>query len=518
MALQRLDLVVIALYFALTAAIGLWAARGRATSVELFLAGRSLGPVAVGFSLFSSNMSSDTLLGLPGAAYRNGISVANYEWMASVLLVVSTFCFLPVMMRSRVTTIPEFMQRRFDSRLRKYLSAMTLVLVLVLDTAGALYAGSLVVHTFLPQLALRDASLGIALFTAVYTAAGGLRAVAYTDVMQTVVLLAGSAVLALIVFARFDYSWARVLQQVPDAHLHLIRPADDPGVPWVGLLTGLPVAALYYWTLNQHIVQRVLAARDLDAAARGAMIAGGLKLLPLLLMTLPGALAIPLLPRLDHADQVWPTLVVRLVPPGLAGLILAGLLAALMSTCSATLNSAATLLAADFLRPAWPTLSPRRMAWFGRIATLAIALGAGLWAPMIQHFEGLWPYVQEVLAYVIAPVPALFVLGMVLPGFGPRAALRALLSAHAASALLLLARVSGVLVIHYAIVGGVVFAITVVLALAWMLRLGPADRPAPGDPRRLLVRRDRLPRLPRDVRVAAAAVLLGVVALLLAFA
>ena len=506
MTLQTLDFAVIGLYFALTIAIGIWTARGHTTSAELFLAGRSLGPIAVGLSLFSSNISSDTLLGLPGAAYRHGISVANYEWMASVTLVFSAYLVLPVLMRAHVATVPEFMERRFDARLRKYMSGMTLLMVLVVDTAGTLYAGALVLSTFVPGLQLQQATLGLALFTALYT-----------DVLQTVVLLAGSAALALVVFARFDYSWAEVLHRVPDEHLHLIRPLDDPGVPWLGLLTGIPVACLYYWNLSQHIVQRVLGANGLESAARGALIAGALKLLPLFLMTLPGALAIPLLPHLEQPDKVWPTLVATFVPPGLAGLILAGLLAALMSSCSATLNSSATLLAADFVRPALPRMSSRRLAWFGRAATLLIAAGAGWWAPMIRHFPGLWAYVQDIIAYALSPMLAVAVLGMVCPWFGATAALRTLASAHLASAALLGAKLSGWVHLHYSVVGGVVFANTLLLAGAWMLLTRAADRPAPASPALEVVRRDNLPRLPLDVRLGALAVLLGVLGLLLAF-
>ena len=517
MTLQTLDLAIIGLYFALTLAIGIWTTRGHTTSAELFLAGRSLGPIAVGFSLFSSNISSDTLLGLPGAAYRHGISVANYEWMASAALVLSAYLVLPVLIRARVATVPEFMERRFDSRLRKYMSGMTLLMVLVVDTAGTLYAGALVLSTFVPGLQLQQTTLGLALFTALYTAAGGLRAVVYTDVLQTVVLLAGSTALALIVFAKFDFSWAEVLRRVPDEHLHLIRPLDDPGVPWLGLLTGIPLASLYYWNLNQHIVQRVLGANGLESAARGALIAGALKLLPLFLMTLPGAMAIPLLPRLEQPDRVWPTLVASFVPPGLAGLILAGLLAALMSSCSATLNSSATLLSADFVRPALPGLSSRHLAWFGRAATLLIAAGAGWWAPMIRHFPGLWAYVQEIIAYALSPMLAVALLGMVCPWFGAKAALRTLASAHLASAALFGAGLSGWVHLHYSVVGGVVFANTLLLAGAWMLLTRAADRPAPASPALEVVRRDNLPRLPLDVRLGALAVLLGVLGLLLAF-
>lgn len=515
--LHTLDYVAIAFYFLLTAGIGVWTARGKTTSDDLFLAGRSLGATAVGFSLFSSNISSDTLIGLPGAAYRHGISAANYEWMASLVLVFSMFWVFPLLMRARVTTMPELMGRRFDARMRKYLSAVTLFLSLILDTAGTLYAGALVIMAFIPGLTLSETALAIALFTAIYTAAGGLRAVVYTDVMQAVVLLVGSAVLAWTVFGQFGFSWSRVVAQVPASHLSLIRPMNDPGVPWLGLLTGLPIVGFYYWTMNQYIIQRVLGARDVNAASRGAMLAGGLKLLPLFLMTLPGAMAIPLLPHLEHPDQVWPELVTRFVPQGFAGLILAGLLAALMSTCSSTLNSAATLLTADFIQPARPTWSSVRLAWIGRALTLLIALAAALWAPMITHFQGLWAYLQQIFAYVASPLVAVFVLGLASRSLGPRAALRGLVSGHVLSAVVFIGEQAGWVPIHFTVIGGILFVLTLLLTWGWMMALGEADRPAPDGPQLALIRRTGLPRLPRDAFWSSGAILLGIAALLWVF-
>ncbi len=197
--LGLLDYAAIGGYFLCTLLIAWFVARAKPTSEDLFLAGRTLGPAAVGFSLFAANVSSDTLIGLPGAAYQHGISVANYEWMAGVVLIFTAIFVLPVLMRARVTTMPELMERRFDPRMRKYLSAVTLFLSIVLDTAGTLYAGALIVTTFVPGLGLWETSLAIALFTGACTAIGGLRAAVYTDVMQALVLLSGSLVLAIII-------------------------------------------------------------------------------------------------------------------------------------------------------------------------------------------------------------------------------------------------------------------------------------------------------------------------------
>ncbi len=514
-ALHTLDWAAIGAYLAATVLIAAAVTRRRTTAGELFLAGRSLGPLAVGFSLFASNISSDTLIGLPGAAYSTGISAANYEWMASVVLVFSLAWVYPVLMRSRVATMPELFERRFDARMRKYLAGITLFLSIVLDTAGTLYAGALVLRTFFPQLGLGQAALGLALFTAAYTAAGGLRAVVYTDVMQALVLLIGSALLAWTVFGQYGHSWAAVRAAVPASHLSLIRPMGDPGVPWLGLLTGLPVVGFYYWTMNQYIIQRVLSARDLPAASRGALLAANLKLLPLFIMTLPGAMAIPLLPHLAHPDQVWPELVRQYLPAGMVGLMLAALLAALMSTCSATLNSAATLLTLDFI--ARGEAPSAHAAQLGRWLTLAVALIAGLWAPHIAEFRGLWAYLQQVFAYVTSPLVAVFVLGLASKRLGPRAAFRGLASGHAASAALFVGERAGWVPIHFTVIGGVLFALTLMLTWGWMRALGDRDAPAAGSPRRTLIDRAQLPRLPADTWAWAALVALAIVAILWVF-
>ncbi|HET8881753.1 MAG TPA: sodium/solute symporter [Solimonas sp.] len=504
--LSALDYAAIALYFLATLAIAVWAARGKTTSEDLFLAGRTLGPVAVGFSMFAANVSTDTMIGLPGAAYRNGISAANYEWMAGVVLMFTVFFVLPMLMRARVSTMPELMERRFSPALRKYLSAVTLFLSIVLDTAGTIYGGALIITTFVPSLGLAQTAFAIAIFTGLYTAAGGLRAVVYTDLMQAFVLLGGSAALAWIVFGKFDHSWSAVAASVSPEHLSLIRPLDDPGVPWLGLLTGLPIVGFYYWTMNQYVVQRVLGARDIGAASRASVIAATLKLLPLFLMTLPGVMAITLLPGLEHPDQVFPAMVTHFAPAGLSGLILAGLIAALMSTCSATLNSAATLVTLDFVQPYRPGMTQGQLVWTGRIATLVITLVAALWAPMIQHFQGLWAYLQQVFAFVASPLVAIFLMGLWLPRLGARAALRGLICGHVFSALLFAAREADLVTLHFTIIAGVVFAATAAFTYGWMRGLGDTDRPDRTHVA-VIARGDDLPTLPRDARIAAIVVL-----------
>lgn len=465
--LHTLDYVVVAAYLLVVVAVCVRVTRKSPDADELFLAGRSLGPAVVGLSLFASNISSTTLIGLPGAAWQSGISVANYEWMAALVLVFTAIFVLPTFIGSRITTIPELLERRFDARLRRYLSGTSLFLSVALDTAGSLYAGALVLMLFVPGLTLGWTCAALAVFAGLYTAAGGLRAVAYTDVLQALVLLAGSLVLTIIVFGEFHYDWSEVVARVPAAKLSLIRPLDDPALPWLGTLIGLPILGFYYWTMNQYVSQRLLGARSLHAAGQGALFAAALKLLPLFLMVLPGVMATALFTDLDRPDTVFPHLVAAYAPPGLAGLMISGLLAAIMSSVDSALNSASTLVIADFVQPRRQELSQLELARWGRITTLVFMLLAALWAPQIDRFPGLFAYLQQAFAYVTPPLVAVFALGMLWPALGAGAALRGLVSGHAVSALWFVATQLGWIGIHFTIVAGVLFGVTLLATLAW---------------------------------------------------
>lgn len=508
-ALHTLDYLVLASYLVVVITVCIRVSRRSPDSDELFLAGRTLGAGVVGLSLFASNISSTTLIGLPGAAWSSGIAVANYEWMAALVLVFTAVFVTPVLLGNRLTTIPELLERRFDARLRKYLSAVSVFLSIVLDTAGSLFAGALVLQVFFPALPLGLTIAALALFAGIYTAAGGLRAVVYTDVLQSAVLLAGSAMLAALVFAEFDFSWARMLAAVPADHLSLIRPLDAPDLPWLGTLIGLPVMGFYYWTMNQYVSQRLLGARNVDAAVGGALLAALLKLLPLFLMVLPGALAVVLLPDLERADQVFPRLLAEYAPIGVAGLVLAGLLAAIMSSVDSALNSASTLITVDFIQPRHPGLDAQALARIGRYLTLGLMLLAALWAPMIDRFPGLFAYLQQAFAYVTPPLVAVFVLGLWSRRLAAEAALRAVISGHVLSAGWFLATQLGWSHVHFSIVAGLLFLATLVFALFWQAWL-PA---APSAAALSAVARSRLPRAGKGLLTGCAAVV-GLTALI----
>jgi SSS family solute:Na+ symporter len=511
--LHPADYVIVAVYLLVVVAVCVRVTRRRPDADELFLAGRTLGAGVIGLSLFASNISSTTLIGLPGAAWSTGISVANYEWMAALVLVFTAVFVAPVLIGRRVTTVPELLERRFDARLRKYLSATSLLLSVLLDTAGSLYAGALVLMLFIPGLSLWPTCLALAIFAGLYTAAGGLRAVAYTDVLQSLVLLVGSMLLFMLVFADFDFSWAQVSARVPAEKLSLIRPLDDPALPWLGTLLGLPILGFYYWTMNQYVCQRLLGARDIGAAGRGALIAAALKLLPLFFMVLPGAMAAALFTDLARPDTVFPRLIAEFAPPGLAGLMLAGLMAAIMSSVDSALNSASTLVIHDFVQPRRPALDAKALARLGRFTTLGMMLVAALWAPAIDNFPGLFAYLQQGFAYVTSPLVAIFALGMLSKRLSANAALAGLLTGHAVSAAWFVLTQLGWLSLHFTLVAFVLLVITTLAALLWQALLGGPV--APGQLAAVDAR--QVPPAPPGVKRGAAVLAALTAALVIAF-
>ncbi len=460
--LAQIDYIVVVAYLSVVIVVCALVTRRSPDADELFLAGRSLGWGVIGLSLFASNISSTTLIGLPGAAWEHGISVANYEWMAALILLASAIFIVPTLLRNRVTTIPEQLELRFDGRMRKYLSAVTVLLSVLLDTAGSLYAGAIVLKLFFPEVSIGLSCAAIAIFAGIYTAAGGLRAVVYTDVLQAIVLLGGAVMLTFIVFGEFQYSWEAVKAAVPGDHLSLIRPLNDPALPWLGTLVGLPILGFYYWTMNQYVAQRLLGARDARAAGYGAILAAFLKLLPLFFMVLPGVMALSLLPDLDRPDSVFPTLVATYAPAGLAGLILAGLLAAIMSSVDSALNSSSTLITLDFIKPRKPGLSAHQQAIIGRWVTLILVLIAAIWAPAIDHFSGLFSYIQQGFAYVTAPLVATFLAGYFSTRVSSGAAFKGTLIGHAFSLAWFLGTQLGYLSVHFTIVAGILLLVTLI--------------------------------------------------------
>jgi len=406
------DLIVIGVYFIVVLVIGLLVARNTKTGEDLFLGGRTFGWGLVGLSLFASNISTSTIIGLSGAAYKTGIVQSVYEWMSGIPLIIAALIFIPLYLKSRITTIPEFLRLRYDGRSQAIFSAITIFTSILVDTAGGLYAGAIVLQSFFPDLVIWQTTLVLALVAGIYTTFGGLKAVVYTDAIQAVILILGCSVLTFMMFKQLDFSWANIVSNAPNGHLSIIRPVGDDSLPWPGLIMAVPVLGFWYWTTNQYIIQRVLGAKDINNARWGVTLAGFLKIIPLFIMVIPGTMAISLFPDLQNADQVFPTAVVNILPVGMIGIVLAGLISAILSSVDSTLNSASTLVVVDFVKTNNPNITDKQTVLYGRITTLALMLVAAAWAPLIQYFGGIWSYLQQMFAIIVPPIAVIFLVGV----------------------------------------------------------------------------------------------------------
>ena len=460
-----------AAYLAIVVAHGLWAGREERTSEDYFLAGRRLTWPFIGLSLYASNMSGASFVGLTGAAYSHGVVVFNYEWTAALVLILFAAFMLPVFLRARISTVPEYLERRFDRRARRLHSAFTILAVMLLDTAGALYVGGLVITLILPQLALWQASALLAVFAGVYTILGGLKAVVVTDAMQAVLMILGAGAIFVIGLDAVG-GWDALMAQTAPERLALVRPADDDFLPWPGLF-GVVLLGFYYWTINQYFVQRTLAAASLAEGRKGALFGGLLKLPNLFLMIAPGLIAFVLYPDLADPDLAFPTLAFELLPVGLRGLVLTALIAAIMSSLDSALNAVASLVTLDFVRPARPALSERALLNIGRLTTaLATALAAA-YAPLIQGFGSLFAYFQSTLAYVAPSLVAVYLAGLLWPRANAAGAFAALSIGLPAGVALFVAKEAtgawaalGLPDAHFTVMATAIFALTLAILAA----------------------------------------------------
>ena len=356
--ISSIDLWIIVFYFFIVLFLGFWVARKTNTGEDLFLGGRSLTWGVIGLSLFASNISSTTIVGLTGAAYSSGIVQSVYEWISGIPLIIAALIFVPLYLNSKITTIPEFLGKRFDRRSQVFFSVVTILTSILVETAGGLYAGAIVLKTFFPNLIIWQTTIVLAFIAGIYTAFGGLKAVVYTDILQAIVLITGSTILTYILFEKIDFSIEKMIAAAPEGHFSIYRSINDSTLPWPGLFLGVPLLGFWYWSTNQYIVQRVLGAKDIKNARWGVLLGGFLKLIPLFIMVIPGAMAISIYSGIDNPDMVFPTIVVKALPVGLVGLVLAGLISAIMSSVDSTLNSSSTLVVIDFIKPNIKNLTP----------------------------------------------------------------------------------------------------------------------------------------------------------------
>lgn len=452
--LETADFVMVGLYVFGIVCVGVYIARRTETTSDYFLAGRSLTWWLIGLSLFASNVSSSTFIGLSSAAFSSGISVFNYEWMAAVVLVLFLIFLLPFYLKSGVYTLPEFLERRFDQRARYYFSALQIMMYVAIDAAAALYAGALVVQTMYPEIPLWQSALVLGTLAGLYTIAGGLKAVVYTDAVQAILLLIGACIVSVVAFQAVGGDWPAISAQIPASDLSLVRPLSDPTLPWPGLLTGVFLLGFYFWGMNQFMVQRALGAKDLNHGRWGALFAGLLKLPVIFIVVLPGIFGRLLYPPAEfpalaaNPDLIFPTLMFDLLPVGVRGLILAALLAAIMSSLDSILNAASTLVTMDFVRKVKPDAPNHALVVIGRVVTGIFMVLAIVWAPQIVNFPNIWTYLQQMLAYLAPPIVACFAIGVFWKRATAAGAVAALVIGHTAAAIIFVLALSDIVIVQ----------------------------------------------------------------------
>ena len=441
---EGLDWFVLGLYFAILVGVAVWVALQRNKNTEdYFLAGRNVGWFVIGASIFASNIGSEHVVGLAGTGFSSGTPLAHYELHAWIVLLLG-WLFLPFYIRSGAFTMPEFLEKRFDSRSRWFLSVFSLFAYVLTKVSVTIYAGGIVVSELL-NLDFWVGAIGIVVFTGIYTIIGGLKAVVYTETLQTIVLILGSVIITFLGFQEvggWDELTKTVTEVSPD-HFNMWRPWDDPDFPWAGLLFGGTIVGIWYWCTDQYIVQRTLAANNITIGRRGAIFGAYLKLLPILIFLVPGIIAYALtiqnpeiysvidpVTGVERADRAFPMLVTTLLPVGLKGLVAGGLMAALMSSLASVFNSCSTIFTIDIYKQISPEKSEQFLVNVGKMATVVIVVLGIAWIPIMEKIGGgvMYQYLQNVQAYIAPPVTTVFLLGIIWKRVNAQAAIVTLFS------------------------------------------------------------------------------------------
>lgn len=472
--MESLDWVVIGAYFFGLLMLAWWVIKqGKDTADDYFLAGRDLGWWVVGASIFASNIGSEHLVGLAGAGATSGVALAHYELHAWCLLVLG-WVMVPFYLRSKVFTMPEFLERRYSPTARWVLSLISLVAYVLTKIAVGIFAGGIVFSTLLPELYVSIGSVVfdsfwvgsvlVIVMTGLYTVLGGMRAVAYTEAVQTFILVLGSLLLTYFGLQKLG-GWSELRAVLGPEMFNLWKPLVPEGMtgtwepvrettriawyfngnyPWLGMLLCAPIIGLWYWTTDQYIVQRALGAANERHARRGTIFAAFLKLLPVFIFIIPGMIWLALaktgsVPELSgmvdaegnanalQAQGAFPMMVQYVMPAGLRGLVVAGLLAALMSSLAGAFNASSTLFTIDFYQKFRPQSTQQQLVWIGRIATTVLVLIGLLWIPVIKGGRGLYDYLQGVQGYLAPPIFVVFFFGVFMKRLNAKGCLSALI-------------------------------------------------------------------------------------------
>ncbi|NHB69500.1 sodium:solute symporter [Perlabentimonas gracilis] len=424
-----LDWLVLGAFILLMILVIWWVVRQKEeTSSDYFLAGRNAGWIAIGASIFASNIGSEHLVGLAGAGAETGMAMAHWEMQGWLILILG-WVFVPFYSRSKVFTMPEFLERRYNTASRNFLSIISLVSYVLTKVAVTVYAGGIV---FKEVFGIEEwmgidffwiGAVGLVLVTGVYTVLGGMKAVLYTSVLQLPVLLLGSIVIVVVGLQELG-GWNEMMTICGakvtahgDSMTSLMRSHSDADFPWTGVLLGSAIIGFWYWCTDQYIVQRVLSGKDQKQARRGTIFGSYLKLLPVFIFLVPGMIAYALsqkgLLELSSSDAAFSTLVSNLLPAGVRGIVVGGIIAALMSSLASLFNSSAILFTKDFYEKIRPESSEKHLVKVGRIATVVIVILGMLWIPVMRGIgQVLYAYLQDVQSLLAPGIASVFLLGV----------------------------------------------------------------------------------------------------------
>ncbi|HBE40654.1 MAG TPA: Na+/glucose cotransporter [Bacteroidales bacterium] len=441
-----LDWIVLALFCVGLVGIIIWVVRQqKETSTDYFLAGRDATWLAIGASIFASNIGSEHLVGLAGAGASSGMAMAHWEMHGWIILILGWF-FVPFYARSGVFTMPEFLEKRYNSSARSFLSIISLVSYVLTKVAVTVYAGGVVFKEVFGIESIFGidffwiSAVGLVILTGIYTTLGGMRAVLYTSVLQTPVLLIGSLAVLVIGLIKLG-GWSEMMEicravpvnEAGDTMTNLMRSPSDPEYPWTGVILGSAIIGFWYWCTDQFIVQRVLSGRNQKESRRGAILGATFKLSPVFIFLIPGMIAYALnqkgLLTLTDSDAAFPAMVKELLPIGFTGLVVGGILAALMSSLASLYNSSATLFTVDFYKKYKPDAPEKELVRVGRIATVAVVILGILWIPVMKGIgKVLYAYLQDVQSMLAPGIAAVFLLGVISKRITSKAGLYGLVS------------------------------------------------------------------------------------------
>ncbi|WP_338239281.1 sodium:solute symporter [Persicobacter diffluens] len=427
--MEFLDWFVLGTFFILLIGIVIWVVMQKdETSEDYFLAGRNAGWIAIGTSIFASNIGSEHLVGLAGAGAANGMAMAHWEMQGWIILVLG-WVFVPFYDRIKILTMPEYLEKRFSTSSRTFLSVISLVSYVLTKVAVTVYAGGVVfkevfgIESFLGIDFFWIGAIGLVVITGLFTVFGGMKAVLYTSVLQTPILLIGSLAILFIGLDQLG-GWGELMRicsehttPYGDPMTSLMRSSSDPDFPWTGVILGSAIIGFWYWCTDQYIVQRVLSGKDVKNARRGTIFGAYLKLLPIFIFLIPGMIAFALhqkgLLNLTSADAAFSIMVSNILPVGLKGVVVGGIIAALMSSLASLFNSSAMLFTVDFYQKIKPDAPEKELVTIGRIATVVIVILGVLWIPVMKSIGSvLYAYLQDVQSLLAPGIAAVFLLGV----------------------------------------------------------------------------------------------------------